>query len=132
MSVSSPIVTASRPSRSASCILAPVGEHLRPDLPPEHLRDRVVARTELRRAACPDVGLLEPVERVERLRQISGRGRQEALLSELVEKPAPFFSQHDTGSRIARQELDDDRILAQHRPQEESTAAVGKLRADFG
>ena len=109
------------------CLLAPTREHLRPDLAPEQTRGGVVAGAELRCAAGPGLRFLQPIDRVERLREIPRRGRQVALLAQLREQPARFCTELGRGGGIVGQELD----LAGHpgRPREqECRASVGQHR----
>ncbi len=106
-------------------MLAATREHLRPDLPPEHLRERVVARAELRRAAGPGVGFVEPVERVERLRERRRRARQEALVAQFLEETAPFCSELGGGGGIVGQELDDGRLYSRKHRELDSPATLG-------
>src|SRR5207248_9687567 len=69
-------------------VLPAASAHFCHYLPPEHLRDRVVACAKRRRAACPTVGLLESAELVIRLGELSRDGGQDRLLFELAEKAA--------------------------------------------
>ena len=101
-------------------------------LPPEHLRDRVVACAKRRRAACPTVGLLESAELVIRLGELSRDGGQDRLLFELAEKAAGFFSHRDCGGEIAGQELDIDPDASVDRRERRRFAPLDQLGAQVG
>src|SRR4029453_15206746 len=75
----------------------------------------------------PSVGFDEPVERVERLPEPPGRGRQNRLFSQLVQQPAGFFSELGCSSKIAGEELDKNLILADHGCECEPSAAIREL-----
>ena len=57
-------------------VVASACEDLRPDLPPDQMRDRIIARAELFRLCRPRLGVVETIRRVERLCQVP-RGRGE-------------------------------------------------------
>ena len=109
-------------------MLAPAREHLRLQLPPEHLCHPVVARSELRGAARPGLGLVESVELVERLRERPGRRRGEALLAQLAVQPHRFRAGLGGRRRIAGQELEVGAGLVEHRKRE-AAAALLDLRS---
>ena len=84
------------------------------------------------RATRPGVGLVEPVERVERLRQAPGREREEALFAQLLVQPEPFCSELGCGGGIAGQELDPDGLEGGDVREQGPPAALGQLRTRLG
>ena len=111
---------------SATC------EHFCPYLPPEHLRDDVVARAERCGTSCPDVGLVESVERIQRLRELAGRGRKNASFSQLLELSAPFAAELGGGGGISRQELDLEGRASGRISQFHPSSAFCQPRSAFG
>ena len=108
-------------------MLAATREHLRPDLAPEQTRRGVVAGAELRCAAGPGLRFLQPIDGVERLREIPGRGGQVALLAQLREQPARFCTKLGRGGGIVGQELDLTEHPGQPREQD-APASIGQPR----
>src|SRR5207249_2774427 len=98
----------------------------------EHLRQPIVARAELCRAAGPGVGVVQPVKRVVRLGEIARGGREKRCFSQLLEHPAPFLSALGGALSVARQELDAGIRVAQAYPELNSAPALRLLFAHVG
>ena len=103
-------------------------EHPRTRLPPQHLRDRVVAGAELRRPAGPSVGLVQAPEFDIRLCEPSGHGREGRRLVLFVEQAAGFLSHRDRGCGIAGEKLDVDCDVSPDPRDGESSTPLGQLR----
>jgi hypothetical protein len=93
---------------------------------------RVVARAELRRAAGPGGGFVEPVELIERLRDPPCQCREVASVPQFLELPARLGPELGGSGGIAGHELKVDTLSAGDQRELEFRASFCQVRSGLG